>query len=347
MSATNDSLDYPLDAAALLLSPGPERDKAFELHPVVTDKAKIPTPAVKEAFEVIESAIVHRDPGVCFVAHSRFGKTFGIDVLRETLPQSFPRIPIYSVVAKEHDRPTERSLYTDLLMDCHHGIADSGTAMARRLRLLNLWLATVQESGGDRLILFVDEAQNWAQEDFTRLRDISNDLALNEFRLITLLFAHPTLLTTRTSLLGLKRTDLIGRFMLHPHLFKTVASPSDLGEVMGCYDDPQVSQFPMGSGISYSQFFLPHEFQAGWRLKNEVGRCWAAFLAEAGKDGGDCQVGMQWIAGAIRNFLYVHWQLEHGGPAGTGQIWTEAVSASGFKYSLKVTQEPKNTKDNR
>jgi hypothetical protein len=341
MSETNDIPDSPSNATDLLLRSSPERDQAFEIHPIVTDKAKIPTPAVKDAFEVISSAIVHRDPGVCFVADSRFGKTFAIDVLQETLPQSFPLIPMYSVVAKGHDRPTERSLYTDLLMDCHHGGADIGTAIARRIRLLNLWLATVQASGGDRLILFVDEAQNWAEEDFTRVRDISNDLALNKFRLITLLFAHPNLLATRISLLAVKRTDLIGRFMLHPRVFRGVSSLSDLIEVMKCYDDPKVSEFPMASGISYSQFFRPQAFHAGWRLEKEAGSCWAAFSTEAAKHGGHYQVGMQWVAGAIRNFLYVHWQLEHGEPAaGSGNLWTEAVRASGFEFSLGVTQDP-------
>ncbi len=343
MSETKVILDFSLDATDLLLRSSAERDQTFEVHPVVTDKAKIPTPAVRDAFEVITSAIVHRDPGVCFVANSRFGKTFAIDVLRETLPQSFPRIPMYSVVAKEHDRPTERSLYTDLLMDCQHGVTDSGTAMARRIRLLNLWLVTVQVSGGDRLILFVDEGQNWGEEDFTRIRDISNDLALNGFRLITLLFAHPNLLAARTSLIASKRTDLIGRFMLRPRVFRGVTSLSDLIEIMKCYDDPKVSEFPLGSGISYSQFFRPNAYHEGWRLEKEAGPCWAAFSTEASKHKGHYQVGMQWITNAIRNFLYVYWQLEHGEPADSGNLWAEAVSASGFEFSLGVTQDPMNT----
>jgi len=334
--------DIEIDTIDSILRPGSARDLTFEVHPVVTDKAKIPTPAVKEASGVITSAIVHRDPGVCFVADSRIGKTFAIEVLRQTLPQSFPKLPIFSVAAKEHDRPTERSLYTDLLMDCQHGVADSGTAMARRIRLINLWLATVQASGGDRLILFVDEAQNWAEEDYTRLRDISNDLALHDFRLITLLFAHPNLLATRTSLLASKRTDLIGRFMLHPYDFKGVSSLSELIEILKCYDDPKISEFPRASGISYSQFFLPNEYHNGWRLEKEAGKCWAAFSTEIEQHKGRFQLGMQWLASAIRNFLYANWDIEHGELASADNIWIEAVRASGIKYSLGVTQDPIN-----
>lgn len=339
MSDTNAVDNFPTDTLALLLRSGAERDQAFEMHPVVTDKAKVPTPAVKDAFEVIRSAIVHRDPGVCFVADSRFGKTFAIDVLLETLPQSFPQLAIFSVVAKGHDRPSERSFYTDLLLDCGHGVTDSGTALARRIRLLNLWHVTVQASGDDRLVLFVDEAQNWGEEEYTWLRDISNDLASHGMRLVTSLFAHSGLLAIRSSLLASKRTDLIGRFMLHPDVFSGVSSLSGLVEVMRCYDDPEVSEFPTGSGISYSRFFRPQMFCAGWRLEKEAGPCWAAFSAEAGKHRGHYQIGMQWIASAIRNFLYAHWQIEHGEPAVLGDIWKEAVSASGFEFSLGVTQD--------
>lgn len=322
-----------------LLETGVDRDQAFTIHPVVTDKAKMPTPAVKEAFEIIRGVIVHYEPSACFAAESRFGKTYGIDVLRQTLPQSFPGLPMFSVAAKEHDRPSERSLYTDLLLDCRHGAADSGTATARRSRLLNMWIATAQASNSDRLLLFVDEAQNWGEDDYTRLRDLSNDLAAREVRLIVVLFAHPSILVIRTSLLGQRRTDLIGRFMLRPAAFRGVSSLADLAQVAKCYDDPEVSEFPAGTGISYSRFFLPRAYEEGWRLEKEAGRCWAAFSNVAAKHGGNYQLGMQWVTSAIREFLYCHWRAEHGDPADAGDIWDEAVSASGFESALGVIQD--------
>jgi len=324
-----------------MLQSGESRDRTFEIHPIVTNNAKIPTPAVKDAFEIIKSAIVHRDPGVCFVADSRFGKTYGIEVLRQTLPQCFPKLPVFSVRAKDHDRPTERSLYTDILIDCRHKVADAGTAIARRVRLVNMWIAAAQAAGDDRMVLFIDEAQNWTEEDYTRIRDISNDLASYGIRMITVLFAHPGLISLRTSLIGGKRADLIGRFMLHPFYFRGVSSLSEMVEVMKCYDDYKISEFPVGSNICYSQFFRPDAYLSGWRLEKEAGHCWAAFSSAAGKHSGKYQVGMQWVASAIRNFLYVHWQTEHGQPYEAGDIWSDAVNESGFEFTLGVTQETK------
>ena len=325
--------------ASRLLEPSGEREATFLRHPIVTDKAKIPTPQVKEAYSVVESAIVHYEPSVTFVADSRFGKTYGLEVVRQTLPQSFPHLATFSILAKEHDHQTERALYTDLLVDCGHGLADSGTAVARRLRLLSRWITTVQASHQDRLVLFVDEAQNWGEDDYTRLRDLTNDLAANDIRTITVLFAHPNLLVTRTALMRHGRTDLIGRFMLRPMGFRGVSCVDELREIACSYDNATISEFPAGSGISYSEFFMPDEYREGWRLEQEMAECWAAFSAVSEKHGGRYQIGMKWIASAIRDFFYSRWQGQHGAPLETEDLWATAVEASGFEYSLGVLQD--------
>jgi len=320
----------------LALTRGSERERLFSRHPVVTDRAKLPTPAIKGSFQVISSAIIHHFPGACFAADSRFGKSYAIAVLMQTLPHSFPDLPIYSLNAKRHDRPSERAFYTDILHDCRHGVAESGTASARRTRLLNMWISRAQASNSDRLLLFIDEAQNWDEFYYTFLRDLSNDLGSHDIRMLVVLFAHPSLLVVRTSLLSRERTDLIGRFMMQPMRFRGVASSSDLAEIARCYDDSTISEFPAGSGISYSRFFRPDAYRDGWRLENEVEQCLAAFSTAAGKQSGQLQIGMQWVANAVRSYFYSHWDAEHGKPFEDGDIWETAVRNSGYITTLGI-----------
>ncbi len=324
----------------LFLTPGMEREQMFARHPVVTDKAKLPTPPIKESFEVISSAIIHHMPGVCFAAEARYGKTYGIAHLLQALPQRFPHLPIYSVNAKEHDRPSERTFYTDLLQDCGHGLSDSGTAAARRQRLLNLWFSRTQAVSSNQLLIFVDEAQNWNEYFFTFLRDLSNDLASRDVGLIVVLFAHPSFLIVRTSLLAGQRTDLIGRFMLHPTQFRGVSSQNDLIEIAKCYDNPDISEFPPGTGISYSQFFRPDAFSMNnWRLESEAVQCWSAFTQASKKQSGHFQIGMQWIANAIRDYFYTYWNIEHGEVFPDKDLWEKAVESSGYLTTLGVIKD--------
>ncbi|WP_157058466.1 ATP-binding protein [Azoarcus sp. CIB] len=325
----------PLQESPFLLRSG-ARETAFERHPIVLDRAKFPTLSIRNVYKIISQAVVHRESGVAFIADYRFGKTYAIDALIKQFHSNF-KVAVCSVVAKHHDRSSEVSFYTDLLSDCGHTGATIGrTAVERRARLLRMWIADVQDTGSDCLLLFVDEAQSWHEEQWTFLRDLSNDLQRPpyEIRLITVSFAQPLFRAIRESLLGAERMDLVARFMLRVNQFKGIGSIEDATALFEMYDDPNVSEHPARSGISYSNFFRPKEYFEGWRLQNEAADCWSAFVAAAGKKGGQPEVGMLWMASAVRNYLYLHWNMEHGGKIPDQNIWTMAVAESDYISSI-------------
>ena len=316
------------------LKPGVPREEAFIAHPIVTDKAKFPTSSIKSAFGVIKNAIIQRDPGIAFTADPRFGKTYAIDVLEQFIPESFPEIPIFRSNAKQHQRPSEKALYNDILQDFGFDSTGNGSAASRRNQIVNLMISASQAMESDRILLFIDEAQNWHEDELTWVRDISNDLALSEIRLITAMFAHPELHTIRNNLMK-RRTDLIGRFLVRPHIFRGVQTFEHLKEIFSLLDDPESSSFPCGSGISYSRFFLPNEFdKLGWRLADEATPCWNAFIRQMQKFGGHYEIGMRWLMTALRTWLFFHWEYEHGVLPREIDLWENAVECADFGASL-------------
>lgn len=124
--------------------------------------------------------------------------------------------------------------------------------------------------------------------------------------------------------------------MLKVIAFRGVSEVGDLIDIARQYDDPSVCEFPIGSGISYSRFFRPNAFREGWRLESEAGHCWAAVSNICVKRPGPPRLGMQWIASTIRNYLFSYWHLEHGFPAESGDMWREAIQASGVEDTLGV-----------
>lgn len=317
----------------------PVLSRVFDEHPVIRDRARLPTPPVKAVFDVIERTIYQRDPGSSFIAHPRFGKTFAIQVLTKQVCATFPQVPVIIISAKGHARFSEVAFYTEILENCKHSFSGVGKVSARRSRLINYLWTLSQARNSDRIVLFIDEAQNWAEAEFSCLRDLSNDLALNDVRVIALLFGQTELASIRTVLLQSKRTDLIGRFMMQQFEFKGLTSLSDLVETMECYDDVEMSEYPEGSGICYSEYFLPAAFQGGWRLSKEAGRLWAQFEHAAREHGGLKQVGMHWVAACIRSFFVTHIGVDHTGLTGTDADWRQAVAASCFALSLGVTYD--------
>jgi hypothetical protein len=310
----------------------------LDSHPVIRNQAYLPTEPIKLAYTEISETVAERDPGVSFVAHSRFGKTFAISVLSDQLAQAFPNVPILCANANGHSRFTEWIFYAELLEGCMRGPIAQGKPTALRNKLFRFLWTLAASKGSDRIVLFVDEAQNWSEPELSALRDLSNDLALlAKVLLIVNLFGAPALANTRTALLQAGRTDLVGRFMIRQYEFPGVGSQKSLATIAGYYDDPRVSEFPAGSGVSYSEFFMPLAYRDGWRLKKEAPVLWKCYQKVARSHGGVKQIGMKWIASTIRRFLTDCSQQDQVGFRSDPAIWENAIIRSGFALTLGVT----------
>jgi len=318
-----------------VLTPGPERDILYEQHPVVVDGAIVATSSVRNTYDIVVNAIVHRRPGTCIIGDFRVGKTKAIEKIVSELMQTFPDLPIGIVVAKSHDPYTEKTFYTDFLGDFKHGGANTGTTMDRRNRVRMVMEADSRRSKSDKYLLMVDEGQNWDEQQWHLLRDLTNDLDMGKIRVLTVTFAHPELLNIRDSLINKRRTDLIGRFLLNPYQFTGLSSVKELRETLGAYDDGKNYSYPINSGISYSEFFLPKAWDSGWRLANEDEFFWSALAYIASRLNKQVgQVGMNWIGGAIRCFLFSMADKDCVGFKDSLEDWISAVESCDFESSL-------------
>ena len=319
------------------LEPGDARDKLYEDHPVTRNEVKVATPPLKEVYEIIQDVIVHRDPGTCLPGPYRSGKTTAIHRTVSELNITFPKLPVGIALAKGHDKFTQGTLFSDLLLDFEHGGALRGTTQDKRIRCLNMLVAQARMLDSDRYLLMVDEGQNWAEPQWTWLRDLANDMCDKmHVRLITVTFGLTTdLMKLRESLISRGRTDLLGRFLLNPREFRGLRDVDELRETLSAYDDPDQHSFPLGTDICYTEFFMPLAYRSGWRIAHEAERMWNEFRSVALRSGKvAANIGMNWIGGAVRNFLFAESVGDGPGYAGTPAIWVNAVKASGFEATL-------------
>ena len=321
------------------LSEGPGRNALYEKHPLVRNKLRMITPPIKKVYSVVEQVIVHHDPGTCFAGAFRMGKSLGLESVRAECARTFPDIPSHILIAKDHLDPNEAEFYGDILEDYRHGGARSGRAGERKKKIFARWEAEARSKASDRYLLFVDEAENWKEQELIWLRDMTNVMEKRNVEIQTLMFGDTALLLRRAELLEQRRTDLIGRFLLSLHEFHGHQGPEDLTETFALLDNAEKYDFPSGSGIAMSQFFLPRAFQNGWRMASEAPTCWAEFVEVASRKGSAAKnVGMQWVMRAIRNFLFAHVSKDSAVFMGTHEEWLLAVEASGFENSLDGDQ---------
>ncbi|KPF67245.1 hypothetical protein IP84_13950 [beta proteobacterium AAP99] len=320
----------------LALEHGTGRDHLYENHPVTRNEVAVATPPLREAYGAIEGVIVHRDPGTCLLGDFRAGKSTAIERAVRELQQTFPDLPVGIALAKGHDAFTQGTFFSDLLVDFAHGGALRGTAQEKRLRCLNMLLAHARELRSDRYLLMVDEAQNWGEQQWTWLRDLANDMAIKRVRLVTIAFGDGACLSElRALLLARRRTDLIGRFLLSPREFRGLNSEEELKATLEEYDDPRRSAYPIGSDVSYSEFFLPKSWGRGWRLAHEAQGMWSEFKAVSSRSGKSISsIGMNWIGGAVRNFLFVESLTDDLDRQSQPGKWVQPVLACGFESTL-------------
>lgn len=316
------------------LVPGLQRDEIYASHPVVRNTLQITTGPVIEAGEAIREAIFHRDPGTYFLAEPRTGKTTAIDIVKKVLPQALPMVPMLDFIAKSHCSRSEKNFFGDLLLELQHAGGLVGTAVDRRIRFLNFARSVCELKRSDLIVMFFDEGQNWGEFEYELLRDAINDLRKAGVTCITIIFGHPNLdKKVRQDLLRNGRTDLIGRFLVTPIRFRGIQAKSELREILDAYDNASRYEYPPGSGLSYSEFFMPQAFSEGWRLSEEIDFAWPAFESLGGRGGSaSISLGMQWVTAAVRNLLYeIELQSRHDLES-TSTCWEHAVRAASYEW---------------
>jgi hypothetical protein len=95
----------------------------------------------------------------------------------------------------------------------------------------------------------------------------------------------------------------MGRFMTCTHHFQGVVGEADLGRLLSALDNGE--EFPVGSGWSYTAFFAPRAFEAGFRLEPHAALIWRAIQQVLNKEGlpEAREITMQAVAALLRALL--------------------------------------------
>lgn len=317
--------------AALLA--GPERQELLQSHPLHGIIIEIKTPPIKSALLAIQEAIRFRRPGLAFAADCRHGKTTMLTMVSKAMGELLPHVPYHVVSAAKHDLATEKAHWTDVLLGFH--IAAAGTAIDRKKAARGSVLSACRTANSDTFALYIDEAQNWSNIQFNFMRDFTNEL--REYFKLTVITITVGDLKLNDVARAIRASDkgLWSRFLRNVHQFAGIASLEELRSFMDEYDSVAGCEYPVGSGVCYSEFFSPHAFANGWRLAHEAESLWAALKVVAVKHNALLRdVGMQWIADSILAFLTLQMSSDEPGFKPSADDWTVAVESSQFETAF-------------
>ncbi|MEM6819700.1 MAG: ATP-binding protein [Pseudomonadota bacterium] len=270
------------------------------------DTAILPTRAIEEFVNVVNDWLDYLLPGAIVWGNFRTGKTQAIRYLLENIDELLGSpIPafLFSPWDAEQQQVTESRFYKEMLHMLGYELADSGVGGVKRRRTIDCMVERVRARDEHRLLLFVDEAQWLTRKHLRFLMDLHNQLKLADVRLITILVGQPELLAIKDGLRSSRQGHLVGRFMTCTHRFDGVLDSVDIDRMFTSLDSG--SEYPTGSGVSFTEYFVPKAFQSGWRMKDQASQFWRVLLAVCEREGLPKieELPMQAISAVIRALL--------------------------------------------
>lgn len=323
LEVTNASQTIPPTLQSLLA----RQEELWPLHPVVMwdERFALPTPSLEEVAEIVSQSIYALRSGRGFFAAPRYGKSTAIRYLSKCIRETYPNVPVLILEAVPSLRPSESDFYGDLLDAAGYKLRPARIPRERRKQLVNLLWTLPKSRSERRIVLFIDEAQEYGEHHWGWLKAVQNQLVRAGVSLIVFPFGQLELEHERSALKASGRDDLVTRFMRRLYEFRGVASEDDLRSVMAIIDE--LGRFPRPNGWTFTQFFFPRAFGAGWRLGKEAPRAWQA-ICEAQLHHARGGVGMEWIGIMLRHFLTEFSDQDSAGWSGGPEHWRESVAAS-------------------
>lgn len=300
-------------------------------HPLEAGRYLLATNEINRLREEVIKWIDNRTPGAIVYGRPRLGKSRAIKYLQYDLPEVFGgKLPIFQVRCLQYKNLNEGVFFGDLLKDVGHMEYLSGKPEVKRDRLIKFLLERGRVSGQHRIILFLDDSQRLHELQYGWLMDIYNELDQFGICLTVILVGQEELIHQRTAFKQSKKTQIIGRFMIHEYQFMGIKTLEDIKSCLAGYDCN--CEYPAGSGWSFTRYFFPEAYTLGQRLENSADEVFKAFttLRQAVKMLSPMEIPMQYLTLTVEyafrkfgtNGLNVEWLNQAN--------WIEAIENSGY-----------------
>lgn len=247
------------------------RENLLNSHPIINKPYIILTPMIERVYSLIRERIWLRRTGTYMHASPRMGKSICSKAIKELIAHEFPSIVRASLTADESK--SELSLTKDIANAL--GIVYSIRPVYKDLleRIVIFISAEAASLQGNQFVLLIDEMQMLHEKDYRVLLVLHNRLEERGIMMTTIGFAQPEINEQRSALFAIRANNIIARFLSEPIFFTGCISADDLREILLGYDEHKF--YPADSDWTYTRFFLPLAFEAGYRLGHQANDIWS------------------------------------------------------------------------
>ncbi len=311
------------------------RPRSIDEHPLKRRTYRVPTPSIKAMIALVDECLFMFVGGALIHGRPRIGKSCAIDFVITDLKAKHPKLSVYKMRWIKPQVPSENSFFAALLHAIKHPADPSAKKAALRGRLVHRLRQIADTLGDDRVVLFIDEAQNLREIEYEWLRDLHDDLENNGVRLFTFLIGQHQLLAQKSAFQAQDKEQIVARFMIEELAFRGIASEAECAAVMGAYDK---GEFPASSGWNYVRFFVPRAYAAGLRLAESAPRVWRAFEDAhfAAQLDGPTEIPMKYFTAAIEAALLTSADTDSESLTLSASLWSAMVERSRYVMARRA-----------
>ena len=319
--------------------PSDARPIDISLHPIELGNYRIGTPAIQTFYDLVTRCLRYSITGALAYGPSRIGKTRAIEYLRLLLSEHYPKVTTYHAQAEHKPRHAEGPFFANLLEAVGYPNPDAGTNPKKRLQLILKIREACGRNGSGTVVLFCDEAQRYDEDEYEWLRDVHDALDRVQSHLYPFLVGQQELLSVKTAFQRARKTQIVARLMVEELAFFGIRNVQEVATCLSGYDR---TAHPRGSDWSFTRFYLPRTWAAGYRLHEDAEIVWSAFDEIHHKHGlpEEMQIPMESFTRAVEIVLKDSLLRDAAGARPTTDLWRMAVRSCGYIQSrLAVSEE--------
>lgn len=308
------------------------------VHYFISNRFNIATSAILLLQRDINKWIMNGTPGAIIYGRPRIGKTSAIMYIASALKAKYGiELPIFVYNATEHT-PKDKFFYSEFLKTVGHAEFDKGTVSVLKDRLLNTLMTRACNTKYKKIILFIDEAYNFSEKDFTWLMDIYNNLYLKDIHMTVILVGSEELKARKHALILAKQHQIVGRFMVEEVNFRGITNAKDIAICLLNFDKPL--KFKEDSIILTEKYF-PDAFKDNLTLAS----CSEILMGEYTSIMKEMNIPLTSDIPMMYFINTVKYCLNEYGTCGKGiyfpdkKAWRDSIQNSGYVMAEKVLYE--------
>ena len=272
-------------------------------HPLVTRDYSLFTPSIDSMSARVAQWIDDQMDGGVVYGPSRFGKSSGVDnwlgsMLTERCGQNIPLI-----IWSHSDCTSSGALYSHILRAANFGLVkETRNSVQRKHQLIERIVHLAFEGGGRFVVLVIDEAQGMTEREWLWLVELHSVLEKEKIRLTVISIASVQIFDQPVGLELTGGAHAAARFMLSSFKFSGISSELELQFVLEGYDTG--TEWPLGSGISFTEGVAPVAWANGFRMTQCAPLLWEMLVHELPLGySGPLEFPMKTVAQACRRIL--------------------------------------------